>query len=283
MLDLPLDYPRPPARSFAGGRVHLELDSSLTRKMAKLAQRTGTTLYMLLLAAYSTMLSRLSGQDDIIIGSPTAGRSHADLADMLGMFANTLALRTNPAGEKEFASYLLEVKECALDAFVHQDYPFEDLVEKAVSRRDMSRSPLFDVMLVLQNTEQGQMELEHVRLSAYPYEEHAAKFDLTLTVIEHEQGMSLTFGYAADLFARATIEQWAGYFKVLLESVVSDPKQRLADLPLLNEEERQRMQAYSQGAFLDICAGRTRTLDRWYEEQAAERLIDTLSSPGSDD
>ncbi|WP_407873315.1 non-ribosomal peptide synthase/polyketide synthase [Paenibacillus melissococcoides] len=268
VLDLPLDYPRPPARSFAGGRVHLELDSSLTRKMAKLAQRTGTTLYMLLLAAYSTMLSRLSGQDDIIIGSPTAGRSHADLADMLGMFANTLALRTNPAGEKEFASYLLEVKECALDAFVHQDYPFEDLVEKAVSRRDMSRSPLFDVMLVLQNTEQGQMELEHVRLSAYPYEEHAAKFDLTLTVIEHEQGMSLTFGYAADLFARATIEQWAGYFKVLLESVVSDPKQRLADLPLLNEEERQRMQAYSQGAFLDICAGRTRTLDRWYEEQA---------------
>ncbi|MCY9685313.1 amino acid adenylation domain-containing protein [Paenibacillus apiarius] len=266
VLDLPLDYPRPPVRSFAGGRVHLELDSRLTEEITKLAQHTGTTLYMVLLAAYSTLLSRLSGQDDIIIGSPTAGRPHADLADMLGMFVNTLALRTNPAGEKEFLSYLLEVKESALDAFVYQDYPFEDLVEKAVSRRDMSRSPLFDVMLVLQNTEQQQMEVEHVRLSAYPYEEHAAKFDLTLTVSEHGKGMNFTFGYAADLFARATIESWAAYFKVLLESVVSDPQQRLADLPLLNEEERQRMHAYSQGAFLDISAGRT--LDRWYAEQA---------------
>ncbi|WP_147385152.1 non-ribosomal peptide synthetase, partial [Paenibacillus thiaminolyticus] len=267
VLELPLDYPRPSVRSFAGGRVHLELDSCLTGEITKLAQHTGTTLYMLLLATYSTLLSRLSGQDDIILGSPIAGRPHADLADMLGMFVNTLALRTYPAGEKEFVSYLREVKESALDAFVHQDYPFEDLVEKVVSRRDMSRSPLFDVMLVLQNTEQEPMELEHVRLSPYPYEEHTAKFDLTLTVIEHEKGMSLTFAYAADLFARTTIEQWASYFKVLLESVVSDPKQRLADLPLLNEEERQRMQAYSQGAWLDMSAGRT--LDRWYAEQAA--------------
>ncbi|MCM3342854.1 amino acid adenylation domain-containing protein [Paenibacillus sp. MER TA 81-3] len=267
VLDLPLDYPRPPVRSFAGDRVHLELDSCLTEGITKLAQHTGTTLYMVLLAAYSTLLSRLSGQDDIIIGSPAAGRPHADLSDMLGMFVNTLALRTNPAGGKEFFSYLLEVKESALDAFVYQDYPFEDLVEKVVSRRDMSRSPLFDVMLVLQNTEQEQMEMEHIRLSAYPYEQHAAKFDLTLTAIEHGGGMNFTFGYAADLFARATIERWAAYFKVLLESVVSDPKQRLADLPLMNEEERQPIHACSQGASVDNRAGRT--LDRWFAEQAA--------------
>ncbi|WP_072731090.1 non-ribosomal peptide synthetase, partial [Paenibacillus sp. NAIST15-1] len=266
VLELPLDYPRLPARSFAGDRVHLELDLHLTGEMTKLTQHTGTTFYMLLLAAYSTLLSRLSGQDDIVVGSPTAGRPHADLADMLGMFVNTLALRTNPAGEKEFLSYLLEVKENALDAFVHQEYPFEELVEKVVSRRDVSRSPLFDVMLVLQNMEKEQMELEHVRLTTYPYEGIAAKFDLTLTAIEHEKGMSLTFTYAADLFDRATIEQWASYFKVLLESAVLDPKQRLADLPLLDEEARQRMQAYTQGASMNCCD--EHTLDQWYAKQA---------------
>ncbi|PWI59106.1 plipastatin synthetase, partial [Bacillus subtilis] len=146
VLDLPADYARPPVRSFAGDKVSFTLDQEVASGLHKLARENGSTLYMVLLAAYTAFLSRLSGQEDIIVGSPIAGRPHKDLEPILGMFVNTLALRTRPEGGKPFVQYLQEVRETALEAFEHQDYPFEELVDKLELTRDMSRNPVFDAM-----------------------------------------------------------------------------------------------------------------------------------------
>ncbi|WP_460267414.1 condensation domain-containing protein, partial [Clostridium tertium] len=153
VLELPTDKRRPAERQFAGGKVTFQMDKELTSRIKQLAHKNSSTLYMTLLALYSAFLSRLSAQDDIVIGSPIAGRPHADLEAVLGMFVNTLALRTRPAGHKTFEEFLKEVRQTALEAYEHQDYPFEELVDKLGVQREMSRNPLFDTTLVLQNME----------------------------------------------------------------------------------------------------------------------------------
>ncbi|WP_140397831.1 non-ribosomal peptide synthetase, partial [Paenibacillus apiarius] len=241
VLSLPADYPRRVVRSFEGGQVDFELDSELAAAVRELARASGATVYMVLLAVYSTLLSHLSGQEELIVGSPVAGRPHADLEGMLGMFVNTLALRMYPARKKSFAAYLQEVKQTALGAFEHGDYPFEELVEQVVRGRDTSRNPLFDAMLVLQNTEQVKLELPGVRLSSYPFDYSAAKFDLTLSVSEHENGMNCSLEYGALLFERETIEQWANHFTELLRQVTSNPQVMLGNVSLLTAAEQERL------------------------------------------
>nr|WP_250191373.1 condensation domain-containing protein [Bacillus velezensis] len=139
VLELPADKPRPAVRSFAGGSVSCTLDAETASGLHRIARDHGSTLYMVLLAAYNTLLARLSGQEDIIVGSPIAGRPHKDLEPILGMFVNTLAIRTEPKGDKRFTDYLAEVRQAALEAYEHQDYPFEELVERLGVQRDMSR------------------------------------------------------------------------------------------------------------------------------------------------
>nr|WP_268795449.1 non-ribosomal peptide synthetase [Paenibacillus sp. Leaf72] len=270
VLSLPLDYPLPAVRSFEGARVEFELDSELSGALRELARTSGATVYMVLLAAYSALLGRLSSQEELIVGTPIAGRSHADLQGMLGMFVNTLALRLSPSGEKPFSAYLQEVKQTALSAFEHGDYPFEELVEQVVRQRDLSRNPLFDAMLVLQNTEQSELELADLQWTPYPVESGAAKFDLTLSVSEEEQGMRCTLEYAVKLFERATIERWVGHFTELLRQVTRDSHTTLGSMDLLTAGQREQLLVDFNDTGAEVLLEQRATLHALFEEQAAK-------------
>ncbi|MFW5438909.1 non-ribosomal peptide synthetase, partial [Paenibacillus apiarius] len=276
VLSLPADHPRPAVRSFEGGRVDVELDGELAAAVRELARTSGATVYMVLLAAYSTLLARLGGQEEVIVGSPVAGRPQAELEGMLGMFVNTLALRTYPAGEKRFAAYLQEVKQMALGAFEHGGYPFEELVERVARQRDTSRNPLFDAMLVLQNMDQAELELPELQLTSYPFDSNVAKFDLTLSVSEQENGMRCSWEFAAVLFERATIERWAGHFAELLRQITRDPQVTLGSVSLLTAAEQEQLltQFHELGQFNDsgttAALLRDMTLHALFEQQAAK-------------
>ena len=270
VLDLPADHARPPVRSFAGDKVSFTLDQEVASGLHKLARENGSTLYMVLLAAYTAFLSRLSGQEDIIVGSPIAGRPHKDLEPILGMFVNTLALRTRPEGGKPFVQYLQEVRETALEAFEHQDYPFEELVDKLELTRDMSRNPLFDVMFVLQNMDQESLELNELCLKPAAHNGHqTSKFDLTLYTQEQPRGL-LTFQmeFSTDLYKKKTIEKWLQYFINMLLSIIKDNKAALGTINILNEDETHYLIHELNRTKIDY--PRNETISRLFEMQAEQ-------------
>ncbi|MGG4194721.1 amino acid adenylation domain-containing protein, partial [Paenibacillus jamilae] len=266
-LRLPTDNPRPAVRSFIGGRVDAELGGELVTALRELARKSDATVYMVLLAAYSAFLSRIAGQEEIIVGTPVAGRQLAGLSGMLGMFVNTLALRMYPEGEKTFAAYLHEVKQTALSAFEHEKYPFEELVQRMVQERDLSRNPLFDAMLVLQHGENEELKLENVSLTPYPLDYTAAKFDLTLTATEREDSFLLTWEYDSSLFTQHTIERWSGCFQELLLQAVHFQDVKLGAYDLVTAQDKEHL--------LERFAGRKETYDpassvlTLFEQQAA--------------
>ncbi|WP_432339519.1 amino acid adenylation domain-containing protein [Bacillus tequilensis] len=244
VLELPTDKRRPAERQFAGGKVTFQMDKELTARLKRLAHKNRSTLYMTLLALYSAFLSRLSGQDDIVIGSPIAGRPHADLEAVLGMFVNTLALRTRPAGHKTFEEFLKEIRQTALEAYEHQDYPFEELVDKLGVQREMSRNPLFDTTLVLQNMEQQKLKMKDVQLQWSDLHHPISKFDISLYVTEHDAELFCQFEYSTALFEKATIQRWAGLFTTLVEHTAVSPETELDNIPILTiEEEREFIEA----------------------------------------
>ncbi|WP_181219296.1 plipastatin non-ribosomal peptide synthetase PpsC [Bacillus subtilis] len=270
VLDLPADHARPPVRSFAGDKVSFTLDQEVASGLHKLARENGSTLYMVLLAAYTAFLSRLSGQEDIIVGSPIAGRPHKDLEPILGMFVNTLGLRTRPEGGKPFVQYLQEVRETALEAFEHQDYPFEELVDKLELTRDMSRNPLFDVMFVLQNMDQESLELDELCLKPAANNGHqTSKFDLTLYAQEQPRGL-LTFQmeFSTDLYKKKTIEKWLQYFINMLLSIIKDNKAALGTINILNEDETHYLIHELNRTKIDY--PRNETISRLFEMQAEQ-------------
>ncbi|MFK2815470.1 plipastatin non-ribosomal peptide synthetase PpsC [Bacillus subtilis] len=270
VLDLPADHARPPVRSFAGDKVSFTLEPEVASGLHKLARENGSTLYMVLLTAYTAFLSRLSGQEDIIVGSPIAGRPHKDLEPILGMFVNTLALRTRPEGGKPFVQYLQEVRETALEAFEHQDYPFEELVDKLELTRDMSRNPLFDVMFVLQNMDQESLELDELCLKPAANNGHqTSKFDLTLYAQEQPHGL-LTFQmeFSTDLYKKKTIEKWLQYFINMLLSIIKDNKAALGTINILNEDETHYLIHELNRTKIDY--PRNETISRLFEMQAEQ-------------
>ena len=230
-LQLPMDYPRPAIRSFEGSRSPFTLDETLTGKLRGLAEETGTTLYMVLLSAYAVLLSKYSRQTDIVIGSPIAGRQHADVERMMGVFVNTLAMRIHPSGEKTFASFLKEVKGQALAAYEHQEYPFEELVEMLHLNRDISRNPLFDTMFVLQNTGHQIMDLPALRITPYEMEHRVAKFDLTLIAEEVQDQILCNLEYSTSLFNSSTAEEIINNFKLIIEHVVGNKGTAIMEIP----------------------------------------------------
>ncbi|WP_276735262.1 non-ribosomal peptide synthetase [Bacillus sp. (in: firmicutes)] len=237
VLELPTDKRRPAERQFTGGKVTFQMDKELTSRIKRLAHKNRSTLYMTLLALYSAFLSRLSGQDDIVIGSPIAGRPHADLEAVLGMFVNTLALRTRPAGNKTFEEFLKEVRQTALEAYEHQDYPFEELVDKLGVQREMSRNPLFDTTLVLQNMDQQKLKMKDVELQWSDLHHPISKFDISLYVTEHDAELFCQFEYSTALFEKATIQRWADLFTTLVEHTAVSPETELDNIPILTKEE----------------------------------------------
>jgi amino acid adenylation domain-containing protein/natural product biosynthesis luciferase-like monooxygenase protein len=240
-LDLPTDRVRPAVASFAGGTVNFALPRELSARLVELGRREGVTLYMVFLAAYQLLLKRYSGQDDIVVGSPIAGRSRQELQGLIGFFVNTVAMRTDLSGDPPFREFLKRVKEVALGAYAHQDLPFEKLVEELQPTRDLSRQPVFQTLFALQPVMVPVKAFAGLQLSGYGETKVSAKFDLSLYVTAHDEWIEGHFEYAADLFDRSTIERMAGQFEVLLEGIVANSEARLSELPLLGAAERRRL------------------------------------------
>ncbi|MCP5102275.1 MAG: amino acid adenylation domain-containing protein, partial [bacterium] len=242
VLHLPTDYLRPAIQGFEGNTVNFEISKEETSALNRMALEKGGTMFMVLMAVTNIFLSKLSGQNDIIVGTPIAGRGHADLEKIIGMLVNTLALRNFPVGEKKFETFLLELKERTLKAFENQDYQFEDLVDKAAVVRDAGRNPLFDVMFSFYGTDsisakEPGKENTNVKQNQYKYESNIAKFDLSLDVLAGER-LFCSFQYSTKLFKRETIRRWVGYFKKIISTVIALPGIALAEIEIISEEEK---------------------------------------------
>ncbi|WP_335214005.1 amino acid adenylation domain-containing protein [Nostoc sp.] len=238
ILELPTDHPRPAVITFQGASYSFNLSLELSQALNKFSQQQGSTLFMTLLAAFQTLLWRYTGNEDIVVGSPIANRNRQEIEGLIGFFVNTLVLRTNLAGNLTFGELLTRVREVALGAYAHQDLPFEQLVEQLQPQRDLSYTPLFQVMFVLQNAPMSALELPGLTLSLLESESHTAKFDLTLYMTETAEGLVGTLEYNSDLFESNTISRMAGHLQTLLSGIVTNPQQHLKDLPLLTQVEQ---------------------------------------------
>jgi amino acid adenylation domain-containing protein len=241
LLDLPMDYVRPSMRSFAGHSITFRADKSLLRQLHQLAAMSGTTLYMVLLAAYNVLLSKYANQSDIVVGTPIAGRSHADLEHVIGMFVNTLAMRNWPESSKTFKQFLAEVKEQALMAFENQDYPFETLVEKLELQRDLSRNPLFDTMFIMQNIGNPSIGIKPLTFIPFEVPQTTSKFDLTMLAMEDQEGLELTIEYCTALFKQETMERIGRHFVRVLQEIADQPDAQLAQIDMLSLEEKKQI------------------------------------------
>jgi amino acid adenylation domain-containing protein len=241
VLDLPSDRPRLPMRSHRAGRASIVLPLALAEALKALARAEGATLFMTLLAALDVLLHRYTGQTDILVGSPIAGRGRVETEGLIGFFLNTLVLRARPSGERPFRELLREVKATCLGAYAHQDMPFERLVAEIAPERDLARPPLFQVSFILQNAPKETLALSGVKTSGVRAESAVSTVDLTLAMGESKNGLNATIDYSEDLFDHATIERLFGHFRALLEGIVADPTCAIGALPLLTAAERQLM------------------------------------------
>ncbi len=243
VLNLPLDFRRPGIQSFEGAVHRFRLDAGTTAGLKALAEGAGATFYMVILAIYNILVSRLSGAEDIIVGTPVAARRHADLANIVGMFVNTLPLRNAPRGDLSFTGFLEDLTRRTLNAFENQEYPFELLVDDINAPRDTGRNPLFDTVFSFENLEIPHLSIPGLDIS--PMEDDqlrtTSKFDLTLIALETGDGLSLLLEYAVRLFKEETIRRFAGYFKELTASVLEAPTRRVADFSVIPLEERERL------------------------------------------
>ena len=245
VLSLPRDYPRPAVKSFTGRHINFSLGKVSVQRFYTLAAQEDVTLFILLLAVFNIFISRLSGSEDIAAGTPAAGRRRPDLQQIIGMFVNTLALRNYPVGEKNFMTFLKEVKENFLAAFENQDYEFEELVEKLGVTRDAGRNPLFDVMFTLRSKETQKRNSPHPDIQdippSYDYAHRVARFDLILLAVEDADELFFTLEYSTELFKEETAEQFVRYFKSLVSSILENPGRRLSEFRLITPLEKQEL------------------------------------------
>ncbi len=239
--NLPLDHPRPAAQSYNGKTYVSRVDEETSDAMSRLCHAQNATLFMGLHAAFSVLLSRYSNETDIVVGTPIANRQQAEVAGLIGFFVNTLVLRSDLSGNPDFVQLLKQSKAMLLDAYAHQQVPFELLVERLQPERSLSHSPLFQVMLVLQNNEEGSLELPGLRLGQIGKIEGVAKFDLTLNIAETKNGLQLDWEYNKDIFAATTIERMASHFNTLLSSLVRNPTEGIISATLLSAIERDQL------------------------------------------
>ncbi|NVJ03368.1 AMP-binding protein, partial [Myxococcus sp. AM009] len=273
-LELPTDKPRPAVQAFRGGHLDQSWSLPLWERVKALAQREGATPFMVLLAAFQVVLSKYARQEDVCVGSPIAGRTHGETEGLIGFFTNMLVLRTKVSPAASFRELLAQVREVTLGAYAHQDVPFEKLVEELHPERDLSRSPLFQVTLTLQNTPVTEVKLgDGLRLSGVESEGRTSKFDLSLVMEEVKDGVMAMVNYDSDLFEAGTMDRMLGHLKVLLEAAVAEPETRLWELPLMDREEQQLVKLWSGTA---AHYPREESLARLFEEQA-QRTPDAVA------
>nr|QEO74826.1 condensation domain-containing protein [uncultured bacterium] len=241
VLELPTDRPRPAQPSLGGARVTMRLGEELSAGLRRLARREGATLYMVLLAAFKVLLHRYTGQEDIWVGTPVAGRTRRETEELIGFFVNTLVVRTDVSGGPSFAELLGRVREAAVGAYAHQDVPFEKLVEELQPERSLNHTPFFQVMFALQNASASRLRLPNLSVARLDVHNATEKFDLSLLVEETEAGLCAVLQYSTDLFESATISRLLTHYQNLLSSVVADPALALSELPMLTEEEKRRL------------------------------------------
>jgi fengycin family lipopeptide synthetase D len=241
VLELPIDYPRPALQCFDGGVLRFEVDSAVKKALKALAGGEGATLFMVLLAIFNIFLAKLSGGEEIVIGTPVEGRNHEDLRQVIGMFVNTLALKNVPGGSKTFKGFLKDIKTRTLAAFENRDYPFEELVEQVTVKRDAGRNPLFDVMFVMEESGRTEIDLGDLKLKPYEYESRKVKFDMVLRAINIEDGLCFELDYCTALFKRETVERFIVYFKKILASVLESPGKPIHQLEIITAEEKRQI------------------------------------------
>ncbi|MCP5046723.1 MAG: AMP-binding protein, partial [bacterium] len=281
VLELPYDFPRPPVQRFEGGVTWFELSPGLSAKLKELASREGVTLFIAMLAIFNIVLSGLSGQRDIVVGTPVAGRRHPDLQTVVGMFVNTLALRNHPEPDMTFREFLKPVKQHTLESFDHQEYPFEDLVDRVTVNRDVSRNPLFDVMLAQDNMESaGQysgeepeeqedaVETGSLEAVYYPFEANISRFDLSFHMSDAADGLSISIEYATALFKKETVQRFFNYTRKIIREVTERPGILLKHIDILEENEKQEILDMSQGKEEDIPTHES--IHGLFETQAAQ-------------
>jgi non-ribosomal peptide synthetase component F len=248
LLELPTDHSRPAVQSHHGAHLPFNLPADLSRQLKEISRQTEATLFMTLLAAFQTLLSRYAGQEDVSVGTPIANRNRAEIEGLIGFFVNTLVLRADLSGNPAFTDLLQQVRETTLEAYAHQDVPFDKVVDALQPERNMSHSPLFQVMFTWQNAPQTAVSLPDLRLESLPVENHIANFDLTLVLEETPDGLTGGFEYNTDLFEAETIERMAAHFQTLLAGIAANPETAVADLPLLPEDEWRQIQAWNDTA-----------------------------------
>jgi amino acid adenylation domain-containing protein len=240
LLQLPTDKSRPPLQSYQGKCQSWEIPANLSKQLRSLAQSEGVTLFMLLLAAFKTLLYRYTGQEDIIVGSPIANRNHEKLKGLIGFFVNTLVLRSNLAGNPHFLEFLSQIRQVALEAYAHQDLPFDRLVEALQPERDLSYTPLFQVMFAMQDAPELE-EIPGLSLSEFKVEPQIAQFDLSVCIENKPEKLIATFEYNTDLFADGMIKQMLEHFQNLLAVIAIAPESRLSELSILSEVEKNQL------------------------------------------
>ncbi|WP_197413178.1 non-ribosomal peptide synthetase, partial [Vibrio sp. MEBiC08052] len=237
-LTLPTDRARPAKQSFDGAEIKLVLDKELTAALQTLSRAHGCTLYMTLLAGWSALMGRLASQDDVVIGSPIAGRTRTELEQLIGMFVNTQAMRVDLSANPNTIDLLAQVKTTALAAQAHQDIPFEQVVESVAPKRSLSHSPIFQVMFALQNVPDGRLQLPGLSISSVEAEVSTVQFDLNLFVYPSDDQLEATLHYATALFDAETVQRYLGYWHALLQQMVSAPTQAVGSLNILTDAER---------------------------------------------
>ncbi|WP_172437238.1 non-ribosomal peptide synthetase [Lysobacter enzymogenes] len=273
LIALPSDRPRPPTATFAGAMHRFELPAALARRLPGFAREHGATAFMVLLAAFQALLARWSGSDDIVVGTPTAGRTHRDTEPLIGLFINTLALRARVDTGASFAALLAQAKDAALAAFAHQELPFEQVVAALKPHRDLSRQPIVQVIFALQNTPPTALRLAGAQTERIDLPSRSAKYDLTLNLIEAEGRLNAEIEYATDLFDAATIARLGDMYAALLDAAMVDPTQAVSRLRLGATPAPVRAAAAADATVCDLFAAQAaRTPDAPALESAGARL-----------
>ena len=267
LLELPTDRPRPAVQNYAGSTIPVTLSPELSRRLREFSRAHDATLFMTLLVGWTILLSRLSGQHDIVVGTPVANRQRAEVEPLIGFFVNTLALRTTLAQRATVSDVLAQVKTTLLSAYAHQDLPFEHVVEVVQPARSLSHSPLFQAMLSLNNTPAQELSLPELTAAPQPLPHATTHFDLSLLLAEDGAGIAGVIEYATDLFDAATIERWAGHLTVLFEAMTAAPQSDVVALPLLTQDDRSLiLQGFNDTA---VSYPSDRLVHHWFEEQVA--------------
>ncbi len=280
LLAMPTDRPRPVQQTFSGAQERRTMTRSLADKLETLSRESGATMFMTLLAGFAVLLSRLSGQEDILIGTPMAGRNRVETEDLIGFFVNTLVLRIDLTGDPTFRELLGRVRERSLEAYAHQDLPFERLVEELQPERDLAHSPLFQVMFAFENYPIGYPTLPGLGLENVEFDTIVSNFDLTLDMALNEMGLAGSLEYNSDLFERSTAGRWLANLEILLEGIAAAPDRRLSELPILTESERERLLVTWNATAADFPSDRC--LHELFESQAA-RQPDAVAAEANGD